>query len=81
MSGLLKLQARVGRTTIVVAHRLSTIQNADIIYVMDKGEVVEIGKHKDLMEKQGMYHNLVMLQTITESEEHDRNEGMTCSLV
>lgn len=60
---------------MVVAHRLSTIQNADMIYVMDKGEVVETGKHPELMEKKGAYYNLVTLQTITEHEEHGENEG------
>ncbi|CAG5126531.1 unnamed protein product, partial [Candidula unifasciata] len=62
-------QARQGRTTVVVAHRLSTIQKADVIFVMDRGQLVETGKHKDLMEKRGIYYNLVMLQTISEHEE------------
>ncbi|MFK2819991.1 ABC transporter ATP-binding protein [Flavobacteriaceae sp. LMIT009] len=52
------------RTSIVIAHRLSTIQNADEIIVMQKGEIVEQGKHKELLEKQGVYSNLVTMQSI-----------------
>lgn len=47
-----------GRTTIVVAHRLSTIENADVIVVMDDGVIVEQGSHAELMEKQGYYARL-----------------------
>lgn len=61
------LQVRLGRTTIVVAHRLSTIRNADIIAGFDKGEIVEQGTHSQLMEKQGVYHNLVTLQVTMNS--------------
>lgn len=50
------------RTVIVVAHRLSTIRNADQIVVLDKGFVVEIGNHDSLMEKKGQYYNLVSTQ-------------------
>lgn len=51
-----------GRTTIAVAHRLSTIQNADVIHVIDEGRVVESGSHLDLMARRGRYHDLVRLQ-------------------
>lgn len=51
-----------GRTSIVIAHRLSTIINADKIVVMDNGEIVEIGTHKDLLEKNGRYAELYNLQ-------------------
>jgi len=51
-------QLRKGRTAFTIAHRLSTIRNADIIIVLDKGDVVEVGDHKQLMEKQGFYYKL-----------------------
>lgn len=57
------LAASQGRTTIVVAHRLSTIRNADHIVVLDKGQVVEVGDHHKLMQINGHYRTLVTLQT------------------
>ncbi len=51
------------RTSVVIAHRLSTIKNADKIVVMHKGEIVEMGTHKELMQREGVYHNLIMLQS------------------
>ena len=50
------------KTVIVVAHRLSTVKNADQIIVMDKGEVVEIGTHKELVDLRGKYYNLIKNQ-------------------
>ncbi len=47
-----------GRTTFIVAHRLSTIKNADIILVMNNGNIVEQGNHKELLDKRGFYYNL-----------------------
>jgi len=46
----------------VVAHRLSTIRNADVIAGFRDGEIVELGTHSELMEKQGVYHTLVTMQ-------------------
>lgn len=53
----------VNRTSLVIAHRLSTIQNADHIIVMHRGEIVEQGKHQDLLDIQGTYHKLVEMQS------------------
>ena len=47
-----------GRTSFVVAHRLSTIVNSDLILVMNKGNIIEQGTHKELLKKQGFYYNL-----------------------
>ena len=52
------------KTSVVIAHRLSTIQKADMIVVLNKGQIVETGKHKDLMSKEGIYSNLVKMQSI-----------------
>lgn len=57
-------KAAKGRTTIAVAHRLSTIQKADIIYVFDQGRIVEEGTHSELMKKNGRYAELVNLQSL-----------------
>ena len=51
-----------GRTSVVIAHRLSTVKNADQIVVLEKGEIVEIGTHQELTKKQGAYYRLVKNQ-------------------
>jgi len=53
------------RTSIAIAHRLSTIQKADNIVVLAKGEIVEQGKHNELLEKKGVYYNLVKMQSLS----------------
>ncbi|SMC90980.1 peptidase domain-containing ABC transporter [Moheibacter sediminis] len=51
-----------GKTAIIIAHRLSTVKNADQIIVMDNGNVIETGSHQELLEKKGSYFNLVKNQ-------------------
>jgi ABC-type multidrug transport system fused ATPase/permease subunit len=58
-----------GRTSIVIAHRLSTIQKADRIVVMEKGELVEIGKHQELLQiENGYYKRLYEMQFFNQNE-------------
>lgn len=52
-----------GRTTFAIAHRLSTLRNASRLIVLDKGEIVETGTHAELMEKKGVFYNLVETQS------------------
>jgi ATP-binding cassette subfamily B protein len=47
-----------GRTTFVIAHRLSTIKNANVILVLNEGDIIEMGSHQELLEKQGFYADL-----------------------
>ena len=51
-----------GKTVITVAHRLSTVKNSDQIVVLEKGEIVEVGKHQQLVKNKGAYFNLVKNQ-------------------
>ena len=52
-----------GRTSIVIAHRLSTIKDADFIVVLDKGQIVELGTHEELLAIEGLYKKLVDMQS------------------
>uniref|UniRef100_A0A2K6GQZ3 P-type phospholipid transporter n=1 Tax=Propithecus coquereli TaxID=379532 RepID=A0A2K6GQZ3_PROCO len=78
-------KAREGRTTIVIAHRLSTVRNADVIAGVEDGVIVEQGSHGELMKKEGVYYKLVNMQTSgnqIQSEEFELNDekaatGMT----
>ncbi len=64
-------KAKEGRTTIIIAHRLSTIKSADIIVVLERGNVVECGTHNELMQRKGLYYELVT----TQSEKEKEKEG------
>jgi ATP-binding cassette subfamily B protein len=55
-------KAMQGRTTLVIAHRLATVQRADCIWVLDKGKLVEQGTHTELIAKAGLYASLAALQ-------------------
>lgn len=61
-----------GRTTIVVAHRLSTVMDADLIHVIDRGRVAESGTHAELLEKNGVYARLHALQFAEDAATQDR---------
>ena len=61
-------EASKGRTTIVIAHKLSTIVGADVSVVIDNGRVVELGSHSELMKQEGMYYKLMLKQSNLLSE-------------
>uniref|UniRef100_A0A8C5I2M5 ABC-type xenobiotic transporter n=1 Tax=Gouania willdenowi TaxID=441366 RepID=A0A8C5I2M5_GOUWI len=70
-------KVRLGRTTLIVAHRLSTIRNADVIAGFQNGEIVEVGTHSKLMEKHGVYHTLVTMQTFEKVEEEEEDPELS----
>ena len=61
-------RASDGRTTIAVAHRLSTIRNTDCIFVFSKGRIVEAGNHSELLNLRGLYFEMSMGQSLEQSE-------------
>lgn len=67
-----------GRTSFVIAHRLSTIKNADRILVIESGEIVEDGKHKELLAKKGKYYKLYHNQFVKEEEEKILDRNVKC---
>uniref|UniRef100_A0A8C6G3C2 ATP binding cassette subfamily B member 1 n=1 Tax=Moschus moschiferus TaxID=68415 RepID=A0A8C6G3C2_MOSMO len=72
-------KARGGRTTIVIAHRLSTVRNADVIAGLDDGVIVEEGNHDELMGKRGIYFKLVTMQTKGNELELESTPGESLS--
>lgn len=52
-----------GKTTFIIAHRFSTVKNADKIVVLDKGKIAEVGNHNELLRRKGIYYQLYKLQT------------------
>uniref|UniRef100_A0A8C4WUK3 ATP binding cassette subfamily B member 4 n=1 Tax=Gopherus evgoodei TaxID=1825980 RepID=A0A8C4WUK3_9SAUR len=71
-------KAREGRTTIVIAHRLSTVRNADLIAAFEDGVITEQGTHHELMKRNGIYCKLVNMQTIgTEVQSEEEAENTT----
>ena len=68
---------KAGRTTLVIAHRLSTVMSADQIYVLENGNVVEYGNHAELMAKTGHYARLYELQFVPSEVNYDFGETIT----
>ena len=62
-------KAREGRTTIIIAHRLSTVYNADTIAVIKGGQVLESGSHSELLASKGLYYKLNKYQMVNENAE------------
>ena len=67
-----------GRTTFVIAHRLSTVRRADLILVMDRGQIVERGKHSELIQQKGLYREIYELQLV--DQETFRDDMQTLSM-
>lgn len=65
----------VGRTTIVIAHRLSTVRNADQIFVLENGQLCELGKHEELLDNNGLYATLWQVQTGSNLAKHLHSNG------
>ena len=65
-----------GRTTFVIAHRLSTVRRADMILVMDKGQIVERGTHDELLKRGGLYKEIHDLQLVDHARFSEEMEEM-----
>lgn len=61
-----------GRTTLMIAHRLSTLRKANKIVVVDAGRIIETGSHEELMQLKGKYHKLIQIQSMSEQAERSR---------
>lgn len=60
-------KAKSGRTTVAVAHRLSTIKDADVIVVFSQGRIVEVGTHAELLGRRGVYYEMSLGQSLDRS--------------
>jgi ATP-binding cassette subfamily B protein len=69
-----------GRTTFVIAHRLSTVRRADLILVMDGGQIIERGTHLDLLEQDGLYREIYDLQLRDQEKFREEVEALEFSL-
>ncbi len=69
-------QLKEGRTTVVIAHRLSTIVDADVLFIIENGQIVETGTHKELLSKNHIYARLYALQF---SEEDSKETPVVAS--
>lgn len=63
-----------GRTTIMIAHRLSTLRKANKIVVVDKGKIIEMGSPQELIAAKGKYYKLIQIQTMAEQAEAGKKE-------
>jgi len=63
-----------GRTTIMIAHRLSTLRKANKIIVVDKGEILEMGSPEELMARKGKYYKLIQIQTMSDQIRKTKEE-------
>ena len=64
-----------GRTTFIIAHRIQSVMNADLILVLDKGRIVQMGTHEELVRQEGMYRNIYEIQTRIDEELRKELEG------
>ena len=63
-----------GRTTLMIAHRLSTLRKANKIIVVDQGKIIECGSHEELMELNGKYRRLIEIQSMSEKIRKSKEE-------